>query len=58
MMRIRLDPIDLCDDVRRALNAHRGLPGLATRETIRAWVDSVITATLEDICSDYDREED
>lgn len=57
-MRIRLDPIDLCDDVRRALNAHRGLPGLATRETIRAWVDSVITATLEDICSDYDREED
>lgn len=48
--------IELSDDERRALAAHYGKPGLATRDTVRGWVESLISATMDEIQSEYDEE--
>jgi hypothetical protein len=56
-MRVRLNAIEITDGARRALNAHFGKPGLATRDDVRSWADAIVNADLETICDDYERAE-
>lgn len=56
-MKVRIT-ITLDDEVRKALAAHYGQAGLATRATITAWAEGCIEATLQDITHDYEVEQE
>ena len=48
--------IELDDNERRALNAHYGSKGLATRKTVQSWVKALTHAAMQDVVVDYARE--
>lgn len=40
-MKVRVSfTVDVADDIRREINAHFGLPGLADRDAIKSWYES------------------
>ena len=56
-MRVQLQALDVDDRLRRALRAHVGEPGLATREEVRTWIDAMTAAAAEDLVSDLETQE-
>lgn len=55
-MKVRMT-FDLDARCRRAINAHSGQKGLATHKHIVQEIDALVTAHLEDLCSELDAEE-
>jgi len=49
-MKVRVEQtVEVSDAYRRAINAHYGRPGLATREEVRRWVWSFGTSMDDDL---------
>lgn len=51
-MKIR-KTFEFSNDERKALALHYGDKGMASRETIRRWIEAVVEATMQEIASDY-----
>lgn len=49
-MRVSIGTVEVSDDVRRAINAHFGRKGLATREEVRSYALRMFDAATEDLC--------
>lgn len=56
-MKIRLGTIEVDDNFRRALAYHYGIKKLATRDDVRQWAISCISATSDDVIFDYENSE-
>lgn len=56
-MKVNLGTIEVHDDLRRAINARHGQPGLATRKDVRDTCLGHLHADLEAIQDDYDQEQ-
>ena len=50
--------VDVSDRYRRAINAHYGKPGLATRAEVQRWLWSVGQSCDDDIMHDLTQEEE
>lgn len=56
-MKVRM-VFDFTDEQRRAIAAHYGQRGPATRADIRAWIDGQVQACLDDVLSDAETARD
>ena len=56
-MKVALGTIEVDDGVRRAINAYYGYTGLATRDTIRSFMVNAATADLEEVCFNYEQQQ-
>ena len=52
-MKVNIGTFEIPDVVRRALRAHRGKPGLATREEVRSYIRMTMSSVLGDVTHEF-----
>lgn len=53
-MKVRLGTIDVDDDTRRAINAHYGKKGMATRADVRSFALSAVRGEVDNVLDDHE----